>query len=246
MARQPQYSPSRLGTYQTCPRQYWYQYVRKLPRRAWANQSFGISLHRTLQQIHEKGGPQALADGLSTLEASWTGAGYASRDEEAEALSRGKELLARYYEDWSAQEGIPILLEKRMTAPYKDVMLLGIVDRVDRLADGSLEIIDYKSGRMPETIGHATAQQLAIYHHLIETKLFETPRRHSVHYLASNARVTLPFTTSALADVLEGAYETIRRLESDQRFAPRPERHCHYCDYARTCEAADTAPPLED
>ncbi|MNK55715.1 ATP-dependent helicase/deoxyribonuclease subunit B [compost metagenome] len=246
MARKPQYSPSRLGTYQTCPRQYWFQYVRKLPRRAWANQSFGISLHRTLQQIHETGGPQKLEDGLNTLEASWTGAGYASRQEEAEALTRGKDLLAQYYADWSAQEGTPILLEKRMTAPYKDVTLLGIIDRVDRHADQSLEIIDYKSGRMPETIGASTIQQLAIYHHLIQARFEETPRRHSVHYLSSNARVSLPFTESALHDVLEGAYETIQRLEGDQRYATRADRHCHYCDYARYCEAADEAPPLED
>lgn len=246
MARQPQYSPSRLGTYQTCPRQYWFQYVRKLPRRAWANQSFGISLHRTLQQIHETGGPQDLAEGLSTLESSWTGAGYSSRAEEESALSRGKELLAQYYADWSAQEGKPILLEKRLSAPYKDVMLLGIIDRVDRHADQSLEIIDYKSGRMPQTIGAATIQQLAIYHHLIQARLEETPRRHSIHYLASNARVTLPFTDDALEDVLEGAYETIQRLKRDTRFETRPERHCHYCDYARHCEAADEAPPLED
>jgi DNA helicase-2/ATP-dependent DNA helicase PcrA len=246
LARKPQYSPSRLGTYQTCPRQYWFQYVRKLPRRAWANQSFGISLHRTLQQIHETGGPQQLEDGLSTLEASWTGAGYATREQEAEALSRGKELLSRYYEDWSHQEGTPILLEKRLSAPYKDTMLLGIIDRVDRLGDGSLEIIDYKSGRMPETIGSATVQQLAIYHHLIQAKLEETPRRHSIHYLSSNTRVTLPFTDHALTEVLDGAYETIRRLEADSRYAPRVEHHCHTCDYARYCEAAESAPPREE
>lgn len=245
MSRRTQYSPSRLGTYQTCPRQYWFQYVRKLPRRAWASQSFGISLHRTLQTIHETGGPGKLEDGLATLESSWTGAGYASREQEAEALSRGKELLAQYYTDWSVQEGTPILLEKRLSAPYKDTMLLGILDRVDRHADGRLEIIDYKSGRMPETIGPATVQQLAIYDHLVRVKLDETPARHSVHYLSSNARITLPFTESVLEEVLEGAYETIQRLEQDERFEPRVERHCHFCDYSRTCDVARKAPPLE-
>ncbi len=245
MARKPQYSPSRLGTYQTCPRQYWFQYIRKLPRRAWANQSFGNSLHRTLQQIHETGGPGKLEDGLTTLESAWTGAGYATREQEAEALLRGKDLLARYYADWSVQEGTPILLEKRLSAPYKDVMLLGIIDRVDRHADESLEIIDYKSGTMPETLRPATVQQLAIYHHLIQARLEETPRRHSIHYLSSNARISLPFTESSLQEVLEGAYETIRAIEGDQRYVPRVDRHCHFCDYARHCEAADEAPPRE-
>lgn len=243
--RQPQYSPSKLGVYQTCPRQYYYQYVRKLPRRAWANQSFGTSLHRTLQVIHEQGGPreQSLETAQRQLEASWASAGYDSRDHEAAELARGKELLAAYYETWSGVDGVPVLLEKRMSAPYKGSVLLGIVDRVDRLADGSLEVIDYKSGHAPGAVRPQTVQQLAIYHHLIEHRLSETPRRHSVHYLASNVRLKVEFTPGLLADVLEGAYETIRALEADQRFIPRLASHCTWCDYQRYCDVGRSYRP---
>jgi len=246
--RQPQYSPSKLGVYQTCPRQYYFQYIRKLPRRAWANQSFGISLHRTLQVVHEQGGPQeqSLETAQRQLETAWTSAGYDSKEHEAAELARGKELLAAYYETWSGVDGVPVLLEKRMSAPYKGSVFLGIVDRVDRRADGSLEIIDYKSGHAPETVRPQTVQQLAIYHHLIEQKLHETPAGHSVHYLASNVRLKLPFTPSLLSDVLEGAYETIQRLEGDQRYIPRLDAHCTWCDYQRYCDVGRSYRPETD
>lgn len=236
--RRPQYSPSKLGVYQTCPRMYFFQYIRKLPRRAWANQSFGTSLHRTLQVLHEQGGPQeqSLAAAQRQLETSWTSAGYDSKAHEASELARGKELLAAYYETWSGVEGTPVLLEKRMSAPYRGTVLLGIVDRVDRHPDGSLEIIDYKSGRAPEAVRPQTVQQLAIYHYLIQEKLAETPARHSVHYLASNLRLNLSLTAALVDEVLDGVYETIRRLEADERYIPRLADHCGWCDYQRSCD----------
>ncbi len=246
--RQPQYSPSKLGVYQTCPRQYYFQYVRKLPRRAWANQSFGTSLHRTLQVIHEQGGPQeqTLETAQRQLEASWTSAGYDSKAHEQAELERGKELLAAYYETWSGVDGTPVLLEKRMSAPYKGSVLLGIIDRVDRMADGTLEIIDYKSGHAPESVRPQTVQQLAIYHHLIEHKLHETPAGHSVHYLASNVRLKVQFTQSHLSEVLDGVLATIQALEADHRFIPRLAAHCTWCDYQRFCDVGRSYRPEID
>lgn len=237
--RKPQYSPSKLYVYQTCPRQYHYQYVRKLPRRAWANQSFGTSLHRTLQVLHEQGGPGArsLADAQAQLEQSWTGAGYESREHELAELARGKDLLAAYYETWSDAQSIPLLLEKRLTATYQGVTLLGIVDRVDRRFDGSVEIIDYKSGYAPEEVRPHTVQQLGIYHFLIGEKLRETVQHHTVHYLASNVRLSLTLTAAHVETILAGVLETVRALEAEQRYVPRVAAHCLRCDYQRYCDA---------
>ncbi|HEY9899018.1 MAG TPA: PD-(D/E)XK nuclease family protein [Pantanalinema sp.] len=237
--RKPQYSPSRLHVYQTCPRQYHYQYVRKLPRRAWANQSFGTSLHRTLQVLHEQGGPAArpLEEAQAQLERSWTGAGYDSHEHEVAELARGKDLLAAYYRTWSETQSIPLLLEKRLSAPYQGITLLGIVDRVDRRFDGSLEIIDYKSGHAPAEIRPHTLQQLGIYHYLIGEKLRETVQHHTVHYLASNVRLSLSLGAAHIEEILEGVRKTVERLEADQRFIPRVAGHCLHCDYLRYCDA---------
>lgn len=237
--RKPQYSPSKLYVYQTCPRQYHYQYVRKLPRRAWANQSFGTSLHRTLHVLHEQGGPAArpLEDAQAQLERSWTGAGYDSRDHERAELARAKDLIAAYYEKWSDAQGIPLLLEKRLSAPYRGITLLGIVDRVDRRFDGSLEIIDYKSGYAPDEIRPHTVQQLGIYHYLIAEKLRETVQHHTVHYLASNIRLSITLGAAHIEGVLAGVLDTVERLEADQRFMPRVADHCLRCDYLRYCDA---------
>ena len=235
--RRPQYSPSKLQVYQVCPRQYYFQYIRKFPRRAWASQSFGSSLHRTLANLHEQGGPhvQSLEETQQQLALTWSTAGYESQAQSQAELERGKQLLEAYFQDWSADEGTPLILEKRFSAPFRSTTFLGIVDRLDRRPDGSLEVIDYKSGHAPEHVPAATIQQLAIYHHLIRYKLDEAPQHHSVHYLASNVRLILPHDEGWIEDVLTAAYETVLRLEADERFVPNPGRHCEWCDYRRYC-----------
>lgn len=231
------FSPSKLSTYQDCPRAYMFQYLRKLPRRAWANQSFGSSLHRTLQVLHEAGdlGATPLAAAQAQLEQAWSSAGYQDAAHEAAELARGKELLATYYASWADDPGTPVLLEKRMSAPYRGITLLGIVDRVDRLPDGALAILDYKSGRAPAELSDAVQQQLAIYHHLIRHHLGEAPRHHGVHYLASNLRLAWPVDEEAVTARLEHAVATSQAITEDTDFLPRPEPGCRHCDYLRFC-----------
>lgn len=241
--RAPTYSPSKLAIYQTCPRQYDFQYVRKWPRRAWAAQSFGSSLHRTLQALHAQGELTAtpLEEAQAQLSRSWSSAGFDDAQHEAAELARGRELLATYYASWAADPGKPVLLEARMSAPYGGITLLGIVDRVDRLPDGSLAVLDYKSGYAPETVPETVRQQLTIYHHLIRHRLGETPSHHGVHYLASNQRFAWPVDEDEVTMRLEGALATCMAIAADARFEPRPSARCGRCDYLRACEEGKRA-----
>lgn len=233
-----QFSPSKLSCYQHCARQYYFQYIKKYPRRVWANQSFGNSLHRTLQGIYEAGG----LDGMSEEEASmrlkqaWISAGYADADAEALALERGQALLASFRE-WSHEEGNPVFLEKRMTAQYRDVLFLGIVDRLDRRTDNSLEVVEYKSGLAPAQIPPAVLQQVMIYQHLISHKLGEVPTRLSIHYLGSNQRFTIAPTQEECEAVLDRARDTAIAIQNEEDYLPNLGEHCEWCDYRRPCQS---------
>ena len=52
-------------------------------------------------------------------------------------------------EDNRDQDRLPLAAEKRGQAQLAGVLLYGKADRIDRLADGSLAIIDYKTGKAP-------------------------------------------------------------------------------------------------
>lgn len=74
--------------------------------------------------------------------------------------------------DWIAAESardrevgrVPILAEQKGEAEVAGVTLHGRVDRIDRLADGSLAIIDYKTGQAPtkKAVAEGFALQLGL------------------------------------------------------------------------------------
>ncbi|HEY9720781.1 MAG TPA: PD-(D/E)XK nuclease family protein [Oscillatoriaceae cyanobacterium] len=230
------YSPSRLATYQGCPRQYYYRYVIKAPSKRHAAQSVGISLHGALEAVQQAGGvvETGVEGAIALLASRWESDGFADKREEEAARVQAEAMLAAYLARHGVGEGTPIMIEKKLTGRYADVPLLGIVDRVDRLPDGTLELIDYKSGR---AAAHepAVQQQLAIYRFLIKEQLGEYPARVAIHHLAANTRVAVDLAPGDWSGLLERAAQSAQSIERDEDFDPRIGSWCQRCDYNRRC-----------
>lgn len=236
MPRASAYSPSRLNVFQTCARRYYYQYVIKVPtRRVTAEQSVGISLHGALEAVQEAGGLEAigLEGALALLNERWEKEGFATPEQEAEARQRAEAQLVEYLARFGPGPGETVLTEEKLEARYDDVPLLGIVDRVDRLPDGTLELIDYKSGRVAVT--PATRQQLAIYRYLVAQKLGQVPAHVSVHHLATNQRVAVEMPEAEWQALLDVAVKDARAIEAEEDFDPKLGRHCDRCDFRGRC-----------
>lgn len=87
---------------------------------------------------------------LAAYEESWIDAGFTSQEEMQEAFGEGKEILERHIEEVRSRprDAKVLLVEKQLKMPFGDDFdLIGRIDRVDEYPDGTLEIIDYKSGR---------------------------------------------------------------------------------------------------
>jgi RecB family exonuclease len=238
MVRAAAYSPSRLQVYQACPRRYYYQYVIKVPTRRQAAQSVGISLHGALEEVQQAGGLEVtgIEGALQLLLERWESEGFADAAEEAEAKRRAEKLLAEYLARFGEGPGKPVMLEKKLVAHYEDVPLLGIVDRLDRLPDGQLELIDYKSGRAPERKPEVH-QQLAIYRFLVKQQLGEYPAQVAIHHLAANTRITLDLVPEQWDELVARAAQSARAIERDQDFDPQVGAACQRCDYNSRCLA---------
>lgn len=238
MVKARSYSPSRLQVYQACARRYYYQYVIKVPRRREAAQSVGISLHGALEEVRAAGGvaTTGLDGALALLLARWESAGFADAAEEAEAKARAEQMLREYLGRFGDGPGQPVLIEKKLEAPFEGVPFLGIVDRVDRLPDGTLELIDYKSGR-DRGLTAPVRQQLAIYRYLIQDSLGEAPRNVAIHHLATSTRVAVELPESEWESTLREAAKSARAIESDEDYHPEVGPDCRRCDYTSRCLA---------
>ena len=167
--------------------------------------------------------------------------GLAERVFELEA-DAGGEIVDRRLE--RALQG-PFVFPVRNGFEQTTIQVRGKADRIDVFADGSLRVVDYKLGRLPDT---DVSVQIGVYAHCAQLAIeAEDGRSHPVRsamYIAfgddrrldgslgDNAADTA-FAVAARASDFAGA---VHHIESG-RFPPRPRRpgDCQFCGYAGVC-----------
>ncbi len=254
MARKPILSPTRLSTYLACPVKYRWTFVdprgRVLQRAKWYY-SFGSSLHRTLEELYRRdlsGVPikEAVAE---TLEENWISAGFHSPEEAEEALAEGRGILTTFVEtEIQKPEGVEVLdVERRIQKDMGEYILLGVVDRINRRPDGSIEIVDYKSLRS-ETKPEDVRNDLAMMcYQILVRSLFEAPRYYStIVSLRTNHTATVEVSQEEVdlftEDLNALATEILNR--EFHEIEPRWKPLCADCDFLPLCKRhEDFHPP---
>jgi putative RecB family exonuclease len=128
--------------------------------------------------------------------------------------------------------------------------LSGRVDRIDRRGD-ELVIVDYKTGRTGLGADDARGSQaLALYAMAAQRVFRRQCRRVELHHLPTGSVAAHEHTEQSLDRHLSRAEATARDIvaaeravadgaDPDQAFPARPGALCAWCDYRRTCPAAE-------
>ena len=231
-------SYSALSTYENCPLSYRFQYVDGLEIEPTPHLSFGKSLHEAMEWLY--GGdvpePPSLEAFLEHLNACWYSEGYATPEEEASFLRHGREVLERYYRAHIGDFRLPVAVEERFELDMGDFVLAGVIDRVDRDADGSYEIIDYKTGRRLPTLSRLREDaQLPIYQLACREVWGVTPSKLSFYYLVHNRRYsTRPRDADGLTRILD-RLQAVAEAVARGDFPATPNRLCDWCSFSDLC-----------
>jgi len=246
MARKPTLSPSKISTFLACPAKYYWTYINEEGRffmRGKSYFSFGSSLHSVLQNFHDEGNTQVttVEEALADLEENWISAGYSSAQEMEEALGQGKQILEAYIQRHveTPTQARTILIEKQLRHDLGDFVLIGRVDRVDEHEDGTLEVIDYKSGR--ETVDVADIENdlaMGCYQVLLRAKYPGQPVRATIIALKTGASATasLQDEEQFLHDLREIGQVILNKAWDEYR--PKPIDLCSTCDFLPLCRRA--------
>ncbi|MDX6679125.1 MAG: ATP-dependent helicase UvrD/PcrA, partial [Solirubrobacteraceae bacterium] len=135
-----------IETYRACPLRYKFARVLRVPQEPTLNQRFGILVHQVLQRYHE-GEDDSLLQMLGLLDGGWRQHGFGDSDEERQLRAKAAGALRRYHQRVAEEPVQPVWFERAFTFRMGAHTLRGRVDRVDRLAGGGHELIDYKTGR---------------------------------------------------------------------------------------------------
>lgn len=237
--RIPRFSPTRIALYLFCPRAYYFYYQQGL---RWggmtAGFAFGGSLHRTLQTFHELGGSSqvSLEELRGHLRERWSEAGYASAEEAGAHLAAGEALLERYYQQPPEPGRETLWTEKTLQHRFEEFVLFGKIDRLDRLPDGSLEVVDYKSGRMEVTEEEVRSSlALSIYQILVARLNPGVPVYAGILCLRSGCSARVLRSEEELRAEEERISGIVRTIMQDENMSARPGTQCRRCVYPRVC-----------
>lgn len=237
-------SYSQLDTFTTCPLQYKYRYILRIPVQPRAALTFGDSMHRTVRAFYERvkaGEEPTKTLLLDLLETNWLSLGYGDKAYEKKMKRHGREMLEGFFERGFDPKRIPKDMEQQFKIRITPTLTLGgKIDRVDTLPDGKLEIIDYKTGQSPKGKDVAKDMQLTVYALAATQEGVYRKKPEDVivsfYFFEDQQKVSATRTEEQLeqvkADVASKADEISR---SD--FRPTPGRHCDFCDFRLICEA---------
>ena len=238
-------SASDLDLYLTCPLKYKFRRVFGIPEEPTINQRFGILIHSVLERFHKDAGEDEAAGGgqaelMDLFEAGWRRSGFGSSDDELQFRDRAREAMRLYWERERESDGEPAWLERKFDIRIGEHQVRGRVDRVDRLPDGSYELIDYKTGERRSEAQLENDLQLALYRLAAREAWGLEAGTGSYYYVLDADKVAAPVRAGD-AERVERTVLEVGEGVLGQDFEPRPSpTTCGWCDYRLICPAAES------
>src|SRR3954453_24265705 len=232
------FSFTRLETYRRCPFQYKLRYQHHLPGQPRPGTRLALALHATLAAFHANRAAMPYPDDLlNAFDAEWP-AELSERD--VRAMDEGRTLLVDYFRRQGETWPTVRFVEEPFRLELGRHVLVGKLDRVDELPDGTLQIVDYKTARTPPRAPDTF--QLDMYQLGLAAKTGELASRIVFEYLRHGTQYVVEVDDRNLRRTLDRMSTMLAAVEGDDTLAPRTGAHCRQCDYAAYCPARTTQP----
>ena len=248
-------SPSKLGTWQDCPRKFYFQYIQRVRvPGSWAHFSMGNAVHNALRDWFASPRESTPDDAAALVKYHWQDGGFADA-EQSQAIRDRTAAQTRSYCQTVDTEVDVHSRERTVTMRTDQIIISGRVDRLDQTAEG-LQVIDYKTGRQPPAEDDARGSMaLALYAASVQAMFKQPCTQVSLHHIPSASLAHWRHSDQALARQIQRAESLAaeftaaqRGLESgaplDLTFAATPSKLCQWCDYWSMCPAGQDVGPM--
>ena len=170
LSRPPRLSPTQAESYLECPRRYVFERRLAMSDTSGDHARFGTLVHNALEQADARamrhGRPRpGIEDALEALDVVWQDeADFDSPWLDAIWRARAEEILTTLFAKWPSDSAATVAAERHLNWNGGGVEWVGRADRIERVTDGSLRVVDYKtSTRIPSKPEAEVSLQLAFY-----------------------------------------------------------------------------------
>jgi putative RecB family exonuclease len=238
-------SPFSLNMFQQCPQRYKFYYtpeIRDIYKRARPYFTMGDHIHATLKDflsivpLSERNLPKLEA----LLREKWrrNRKGFTDREDEKSWGEKAINQLRWFVQNHDIMV-TPFLIEDYHSVELTSTIILkGRIDRVDKEADGSLHIIDYKTGKMPAEIDRT---QLHIYALILSKKQDLPLKKASYLYLDPGELRTIELAAVDLAQAASYIIDMVDKIRMEREYPATPNNYCGNCDFLEICPKKEEA-----
>lgn len=250
-------SPSKVSTFTDCALAFRFSSIDQLPEAPSVPAVKGSLVHRALEKLfllkpHERSHATALdclAEATVEFESDPEFVALELDDEARRTFVSDAEAMVRRYFDLEDPTGFdPVGVELMMSTRIDDLLLRGIIDRLDLTPDGDFVVTDYKTGRPPGEKQEASRLGgVHFYSLLCERILGRRPARVRLMYLGANPQIIVATpteqSTRALERKITAIWSAVKRACDTGDFRPRPGPLCSWCSFKEYCPAFGGTPP---
>jgi DNA helicase-2/ATP-dependent DNA helicase PcrA len=239
-------SASAVEAYETCPLQFKFEREWKLSRQLHAAVQYGAAVHRVLRTYYDSvrlGRAKSDDELLQLFRDDLVTSGIQDEYQRDLYLKQGLEQL----NDFLAATRSASPPEVLHTEEWFDVQIAGTkvagrIDRIDRLADGSIGIVDYKTGKARSQEDADESLQLSIYAMAAQQKWGYRVGELAFHNLEGNVAVVSKRAEFQLEEARERVRAVARGI-AEGNFKPKPDFHCTFCAFRGLCPAREKQAP---
>ncbi|MBI3748370.1 MAG: UvrD-helicase domain-containing protein [Chloroflexi bacterium] len=244
------FSYSQIDAYERCPLQHAFRHVFRIPSSQMVGAlTFGSTAHaafdaftRERRERLARGEPPPTRADLDRLfEAEWKPGDFEEKTAEKNYRQRVNTLLSNFWEGELASIGtaeteeLPFELALEMP-DGEPAIFTGIIDRIDRLPSGGIEVIDYKTGRLTSQKSVQESLQLSIYALACRDALgLGTPEKVTLYFTESATRMSTTRTNEQLDQARDELVAWVTRVRSGDFAATPSASVCWRCEYAPMC-----------
>lgn len=226
------YSYSMIALYESCPFRYKLAYLDKVT--ASKKQRFyiivGSTLHLVLQDFFSlKVDQRTVKNIIDLLDKRWNR--WNSDKDKDQYLRQCEEILARFCQSFPVDTEV-FALEHGFKVAFGESLLKGKIDRIDRMKNGTYEIIDYKLGdATAKNIDHIKSNLQWIFYWHAFKKLYPMykPSTVSFYFLEATQKVSFQPTAGDEEQALARLKQQIETIKSDTLFIKKTSRDCNNC-----------------
>jgi putative RecB family exonuclease len=237
-------SSFKLTMYEQCPQKYKFHYIDGLAEQYKVPKPYltmGAHVHNALRDLYEKVEPtdRTFEKAAQLLRQRWieNRKGFDSIDQEKEWGVKALNML-RLFTHRMDMTKTPVLLEDYYDTDIDaDIRVLGKVDRADELEDGSLHVIDYKTGKYKEE--EVSNLQLQIYSLIVSANRTQQVTKASYLFLPTMQWHTIDIDPEAIEEAAEEMREQVRTILATKEFPVQLNAYCGSCDFLAICPAQD-------